>query len=56
MKINLSKKSSFLFEENKQIYNISLKGLQLLSKIICQLKDQVWNFLIFYYYYNYFFF
>ncbi|OUM56827.1 hypothetical protein PIROE2DRAFT_65343, partial [Piromyces sp. E2] len=45
MKINLTKKPSLLFEENKQIYNVTLKGLQLLSKIICQLKDQItWKF------------
>ncbi|ORX54817.1 cytoplasmic FMR1-interacting [Piromyces finnis] len=41
MRIGLTKKTSFLFEENKQIYNISLKGLQLLSKISCQLEDQI---------------
>jgi len=45
MKTSLTKKTNLLFEENRQIYYINLQGLQLLSKITCQLKDQIaWKF------------
>lgn len=45
MKTALTKKANLLFEENKQIYNITVQGLQLLTKLTCQLKDQIaWKF------------
>lgn len=45
IKSSLAKKKTLLFEENKQVYNITLAGLQLLAKITCQLKDQIaWKF------------